>query len=196
MNKPNNRRSQETDETIIRAAFEVLVDGKKPISKITVREICERAGVNRSTFYAHYLDVYDLFERVEQQMAKMANETLFAHIDSDSWSFRVGMESMFNFILQYKEFYQLYFSQFNRMDHIIQVMSQPYERQIERLKKRDMGHGVQNEAAYQYEIFTAGIGALLHRWLGNGCRESPAQLFEVFERAFGPESLLHTWMAG
>lgn len=195
MNKPNNRRSQETDEAIIRAAFEVLVDGKKPINKITVREICERAGVNRSTFYAHYLDVYDLFERVEQQMAKMANETLFSHLDSAAWSFRVGMESMFRFIMEYKEFYQIYFSQFNQINHIIQVMAQPSARQIERLKNRDLGHGIQGEATYQYEVYTAGLGALLHRWLDTGCRETPAQLFEVFERAFGPESLLHTWMA-
>lgn len=195
MNKPNNRRSQETDEAIIRAAFELLVDEKKPVSKITVREICEIAGINRSTFYAHYLDVYDLFEKVEKHMADMAHEMLFAHMDSGSWNFRVGMESMFHFILQYKEFYQIYFGQFNRIDHIIQVMSQPSAKQIERLKNQDMGYGIQGEATYQYEIYTAGIGALLHRWLDNDCRESPAQLFEVFERAFGPKSLLHTWMA-
>lgn len=195
MNKPNNRRSQETDEAIIRAAFTLLVEKKKNISKITVREVCEMAGINRSTFYAHYQDVYDLFEKVEQQMAAMAQEMLFSHIDSGSWTFRAGMESMFNFILQYKEFYQIYFGQFNQIGHIIQVMSQPYARQIEQLKNQDMGHGVRGEATYQYDIFTAGIGALLHRWLDNGCRESPAQLFEVFERAFGPASLLHTWMA-
>lgn len=194
MNKPNNRRSQETDEAIIRSAFVLFAEEKKPVNKITVREICEMAGINRSTFYAHYLDVYDLFERVERHMAEMANEMLFSHTSSDNWNFRAGIESVFSFILQYKEFYQLYFSQFSRIDHIIQVMSQPYQRQIEQLKNQDMGYGIQGEATYQYDIFTAGISALLHRWLDNGCRESPAQLFEVFARAFGADSLLHTWM--
>jgi len=195
MNKPNNRRAQETNETIIRAAFVLLVEEKKPMSKITVREICEMAGINHSTFYTHYQDVYDLFEKVERHMADMANEMLFTPIGSDSWNFRAGMESMFSFILQYREFYSLYFSQYSHIGHIIQVMSQPYHRQIERLKSQDMGYGIPDEATYQYDIFTAGISALIHRWLKNGCRESPAQLFEVFERAFGPESLLHTWMA-
>ena len=53
MNKPNNKRSRNTDEAIIHAAFAAMVEGKKPVSKITVREICERAQINRSTFYAH-----------------------------------------------------------------------------------------------------------------------------------------------
>ena len=69
MNTKNNKRSQNTDEAIIRAAFEAMLLGGKQISKITVREICEKAGINRSTFYAHYTDVYDLFERVELKCA-------------------------------------------------------------------------------------------------------------------------------
>ena len=28
----------------------------KPVNKITVKEICERAELNRATFYAHYSD--------------------------------------------------------------------------------------------------------------------------------------------
>ena len=35
----------------------------KNIQQITVRAICEMADINRSTFYAHYLDVYDLLEK-------------------------------------------------------------------------------------------------------------------------------------
>ena len=30
---------------------------EKPVAKITVKEICERAEINRSTFYKHYQDV-------------------------------------------------------------------------------------------------------------------------------------------
>ena len=39
MNTKNNKRSQNTDEAIIRAAFEAMLLGGKQISKITVREI-------------------------------------------------------------------------------------------------------------------------------------------------------------
>ena len=33
---------------------------EKPISKITIKELCEKADINRTTFYAHYTDQYDL----------------------------------------------------------------------------------------------------------------------------------------
>lgn len=40
---------------------------QKPINKITVKEICDLAEINRATFYKHYLDVYDLLEKIESQ---------------------------------------------------------------------------------------------------------------------------------
>ncbi len=33
---------------------------KKPLSKITVRAVVERSGISQSTFYRHYMDIYDL----------------------------------------------------------------------------------------------------------------------------------------
>lgn len=38
----------------------------KPIEKITIREITDRAGYNRATFYLYYRDVYDLLEQLEE----------------------------------------------------------------------------------------------------------------------------------
>ena len=40
---------------------------KKPIDKITVTELCERAGINRATFYSHYNDCYDLLRSMEDE---------------------------------------------------------------------------------------------------------------------------------
>ena len=39
-----------------------------PIEKITVKEVSERAEVNRSTFYAYYKDVYDILEQAEEEI--------------------------------------------------------------------------------------------------------------------------------
>ena len=41
---------------------------QKPLRSITVKELCEQAGLNRGTFYAHYADVYDLLEQIEAEM--------------------------------------------------------------------------------------------------------------------------------
>ena len=59
MESPKKKQAQEAMET----AFLSLLR-KKPLEKISVTELCRKAGVNRSTFYAHYLDVYDLMDQV------------------------------------------------------------------------------------------------------------------------------------
>ena len=41
---------------------------KKDIEEITVKEICEKAGVNRSTFYLHYDTIDDLFQETIERL--------------------------------------------------------------------------------------------------------------------------------
>ena len=40
---------------------------EKPVSKITVKEICDLAEINRATFYKHYADSFDLLEKLEDE---------------------------------------------------------------------------------------------------------------------------------
>ncbi len=40
---------------------------KKPVNKITVKELCELAEINRATFYTHYADPFDLLEKLEEE---------------------------------------------------------------------------------------------------------------------------------
>ncbi|MBO5473038.1 MAG: TetR family transcriptional regulator [Lachnospiraceae bacterium] len=35
--------------------------------KITVKKLCEKAEVNRSTFYAHFTDIYDMLDKMEKE---------------------------------------------------------------------------------------------------------------------------------
>ena len=46
------------------------------ISKISVRALCEVAGINRSTFYVHYTDQYDLLNKVEMEGLDKLNRYL------------------------------------------------------------------------------------------------------------------------
>ena len=61
-----NRRVRYTRMVIREAYFELL--RSKPIGKITIAELCERADVHRGTFYQHYHDIYELQEQVEAQL--------------------------------------------------------------------------------------------------------------------------------
>jgi AcrR family transcriptional regulator len=49
---------------------------KKPINKVTVKEVCELAEVNRATFYAHYTDCFDLKQSMENELLESFEKAL------------------------------------------------------------------------------------------------------------------------
>ena len=67
MNKSESKYFN-TAEKMDKAFLELLQ--RKDFSFITVKEICEKAGVNRSTFYLHYETVGDLLEESLEYMQK------------------------------------------------------------------------------------------------------------------------------
>ena len=58
--------TEQTRANLTQAFWELYRD--RPIEKITVREIAERAGYNRATFYLYFRDVYDLFDQLESEI--------------------------------------------------------------------------------------------------------------------------------
>lgn len=64
---------EKTDLRIIktkRAIKETFLEMRKttPLEKIRVREICKTALINKSTFYAHYVDAFDLSDQLENEV--------------------------------------------------------------------------------------------------------------------------------
>lgn len=53
------------------------------IHKISIKQICETANVNRTTFYAHYCDRYELLEDVERETAKCISAEFDKHSDEN-----------------------------------------------------------------------------------------------------------------
>ena len=62
----DNRSTRRTRSAIREAMTEMLA--VKPLGKITVQELIDRANICRTTFYAHYEDIYDLLGEVEDDI--------------------------------------------------------------------------------------------------------------------------------
>ncbi len=62
----DNRSARRTRALIEQAFLELI--GQKPIRKITVQELIDRANIARTTFYLHYHDIPDLVDSVEQTL--------------------------------------------------------------------------------------------------------------------------------
>ena len=68
MNTKNNKRFYETEIRMESAMLEIMKSTE--FEKITVKRICEKANVNRSTFYAHFIDIYDMIDKMEIELSK------------------------------------------------------------------------------------------------------------------------------
>ena len=49
---------------------------EKSVNKITVKEVCELAELNRATFYLHYSDCFALLESIEQELLEAFEKSL------------------------------------------------------------------------------------------------------------------------
>ena len=61
-------RIEKTERAIKQAFMELRAE--KPLEKIRVKELCDRACINKSTFYAHYHDIYALANAMEDEMVE------------------------------------------------------------------------------------------------------------------------------
>ncbi len=79
---------------VIQEAFWTLLK-EKPLAKITVKEVCELAQINRGTFYKHYLDCYDLLDKMQEETIAGLEERLASIETQGARSMLVSfMESM------------------------------------------------------------------------------------------------------
>ena len=69
-----DRRVKYTKSVIKDCLVELLQE--KDLNKITVSELCERADINRATFYRYYIDIFDLLEKIEQELIDHLKEML------------------------------------------------------------------------------------------------------------------------
>lgn len=79
--KKEDRRIRRTKRLLRQALAELM--NEKEFKDITVKEIAERADLNRGTFYFHYTDTYDLKDKVEDELVQVFTEQLATYQPTD-----------------------------------------------------------------------------------------------------------------
>ena len=83
-------RNSLKNKKAIQKAFADLLLEKNDINKITVKEIVERADISKSTFYAHYQDIYAVEEELEIEVINFLkeNEDIYKKIINSNYQIR------------------------------------------------------------------------------------------------------------
>lgn len=176
MNTPNNKRRRESQEKIIKIFINLIQT--KEINEITVSEICKLAKINRSTFYANYIDIYDLADKVKDVII----EDMYTAYKEE----RVQSIHSYDFLKLFKHikdnqlFYKTYFKLNLNLD------------------PREVNNNVDNDSLafysdskyldYHIEFFKAGLNAIIKKWLNNNCKESPEEINEILKSEYKNKS--------
>ena len=70
------QKRQTQSKAKIKAAITELLLKNSDFNSITIRKITEKAQVNRSTFYLHYQDKYDLVDKLAHEVTRDFKEYL------------------------------------------------------------------------------------------------------------------------
>jgi len=170
MNTKNNRRRRESREKIEGAFMERLQTCE--LTGITVSELCKATGLNRSTFYANYMDIYDLAGQVRERIEE---EVRGLYCEDHEGGFSSGdFLKLFRHIRDHQLFYNTYFKLGYENDcRLLQYDAE--------LARRHFGD---KDVGYHVEFFRGGLNAILKLWLAGGCRETPEEIAEVIQSEY------------
>ncbi len=175
MTEKPDRRTAYTRRVIRESLYKLLET--KHLSEITVKELCEEADINRTTFYRNYLDIYDLYEKLEEELTEKA----FADGDIEKDRYR-----LLKIIYDNQTFYREFFDSRLESKYIKQTIQKMYDEMKQLLIERGTYDEKTFRILYQYNYH--GAVGVIREWLDGGCQETPEDfgniLFAIVEKQY------------
>ncbi|WP_082233067.1 TetR/AcrR family transcriptional regulator [Halobacillus massiliensis] len=172
MNEKLDRRKKYTRNVLKESLITLL--SKKPISDITVKEICEIADINRSTFYTHFSDHYDLLEKIEEEIT----EDMSSYLNSYSYEIEEESRQLTEKILEYIVENKFMFQTFLNKDAV-----PTFEKRLMELTRRFMMNNLMNEndvnmdeSRYLSSFAISGAISVIKDWIANDMDQPPKEM--------------------
>lgn len=165
MNVKNNKRRRESVEKIEKSFIKMLQN--KEINQISVTDICNDTGLNRSTFYANFLDIYDLADKLREKLEEDFSRQFKRKEEKNAIT-------MFRHIYDNQLFYKTYFKLGYDEKHKIFIYD-------EEMAEKYL---VSKNVKYHIEFFRNGLNAIIKMWLNTGCRETPEEMNEILKAEY------------
>lgn len=179
MNTINNKRKKDSREKIQKIFLELIQT--KEINQITVSDICKKANLNRTTFYSNYIDIYDLADKIKDNLYQEVINIYKPERNKKSHSY--DFLKLFKHIKENQIFYNTFFKL--NYDNDYKQFSEFVDYNLfKKLYDKDI------ELEYHISFFMAGLNALIKKWLKGGCVESPEQINEILKSEYNKELII------
>nr|WP_294491160.1 TetR/AcrR family transcriptional regulator [uncultured Anaerosporobacter sp.] len=182
------KRNTETKQQI-KTSFTKLLK-QKGMDSLTISDIARDANINRGTFYLHYLDKYDLMEKLENDVIEELTKILLSDNPNeiDDPIEIIPYNAILNALYYVKSDFEfiealtgtggdpMFVERFKRiLEKLIQI-------QIEKTDKLNFSmKGLPED--YAREILLSSATAIVLLWIKKGALESPEQIAEMLSKA-------------
>lgn len=152
---------------------------EKPVGKITVKELCDKAGVNRATFYSHYTDIYDLYEEIERDLAQTIMHSL--SITLGSGSLKDFSREICEIIAQNEKLCMAFFGEYSDPELPLRVVGTLRESSIAMWKQSrpELSDATLNRF---YTFMANGSLAIIRSWVQSGMVEDSEDMAHFIEK--------------
>ena len=145
----------------------------KSFDKITIKDITDKCGINRQTFYYHFVDKYDLLQWIYQVDFF---DTYLADMDFDNWYEKMveGLESL-------KAEKKFYINTANHaesfiLNFVLEKTQEIFEKAVDKLDENRVVEKGQREFIARF--FSFGVCGVIIEWASGGMQEEPVFLVD------------------
>ena len=173
---------------------------KKDFEYITIKEICDTAGVNRSTFYLHYENTSDLLKETTRYI--IDKHLAYYEIDKTRISLQFEtckreellfitneyLEPYLTFIKDNQRLFKVSIKQFNSLN-MNEVYSKMFDHIFSPILERF--RVPEKERAYVMKFYLTGVFAIVMEWLDKNCSDDMATVIKVIMDCVMGERNIH-----
>lgn len=178
---------------------EALIDllEVKDLEYITVKEICEKAGVNRSTFYLHYETIADLVNEATEHV----NQCFQSYFMRDAIDFvdKINNRDLKDLVLITQDYLLPYLQFISENKNIYRAAFRNPNGMQSDAKYRDLKKYILEPILEKFEVpdlfrryyivyYMAGVIAIIKEWLTNGCQEPVETIAAIIEECVRPSN--------
>lgn len=178
--KGSNRSVRKTKDKLRHALTQLLKE--KPLKTITVRELADMVDINRGTFYLYYKDIYDMIEKIENEMLEEFNDIVKLRVSqSKGGSPDPVLSDVFTFLADNADMCMVLIGPngdlafVNKLKELVRERCLYYWTEIYNADST-------RYFDYFYSFFITGCIGMFEEWLNSGMKETPEEMADILDR--------------
>ncbi len=180
LKNPEDRRARRTRKLLKESLLELMRE--KQFSDISVRDVTDRADVNRTTFYLHYTDTAQLLQSAEEDLLAQAQELIDAHIHETvaDGTMRPVFEPVLDFVVAHRELCAMLIEN-NKASRFIEHLQQMIQHSGAEVVRARYPAADDRMLSYLLEFITYGLIGLLMEWFHDSMALPKQSLLQTAE---------------